>query len=176
MRTLLALLIALPLVAQQAATRDKTDQEAQPQRPRDRLGAREARPPQPAEAAAESPRSIHRTDSPAASISATAGTDVRGNFGVPQRRQPGRRARLTAGTSASWIRRSASFDRIDTQGLGWGGDPWTTARVDARKMGVYDLTFDYRNIAYFNDLPSYADPLAPGRLQRCSHSIRIAAR
>ena len=26
-------------------------------------------------------------------------------------------------------------------------------------MGIYDLRFDYRNIAYFDYLPSYADPL-----------------
>jgi hypothetical protein len=50
------------------------------------------------------------------------------------------------------------FDRITIQGMGWGGDPYTTARLDAFKERTYDWTVDYRNIAYFNFLPSYADP------------------
>jgi hypothetical protein len=51
------------------------------------------------------------------------------------------------------------FDRISVQGMGWGGDPYTTARVDAFKERLYDLRVDYRNIAYYNFLPSFADPL-----------------
>jgi hypothetical protein len=50
------------------------------------------------------------------------------------------------------------FDRIDARSIGWGGDPYNTAHIDARKRGVYDLRFDYRNIAYYNALPSYANP------------------
>ena len=53
------------------------------------------------------------------------------------------------------------FDRLDARGAGWGGDPYNTAHVDARKSGVYDFSFDYRNIAYFNALPSFANPQAP---------------
>ncbi len=48
-------------------------------------------------------------------------------------------------------------DRVDISANAWG-DPYNTARVDARKEGVYDFTFDYRNITYFNFLPSFADP------------------
>ena len=33
--------------------------------------------------------------------------------------------------------------------------------MDARKQGIYDFSFDYRNIAYFNAVPSFANPLAP---------------
>jgi hypothetical protein len=51
------------------------------------------------------------------------------------------------------------FDRIDIRGNSWGGDPYNSAHIDARKRGVYDFRFDYRNIAYFNYLPSYANPL-----------------
>jgi len=54
------------------------------------------------------------------------------------------------------------FDRLDLRAFGWGGDPYTTAHMDARKQAVYDLTFDYRNIAYFNAAPSFANPNAPG--------------
>ncbi len=35
---------------------------------------------------------------------------------------------------------------------------YNTVRVDAKKDRLYDFTFDYRNIAYFNALPSFADP------------------
>lgn len=53
------------------------------------------------------------------------------------------------------------FDRIEGNALGWGGDPYTTARFTARKEAAYDLSFDYRNLAYFNAVPSYANPFAP---------------
>ncbi|MCX6627124.1 MAG: hypothetical protein NTW28_05795 [Candidatus Solibacter sp.] len=33
--------------------------------------------------------------------------------------------------------------------------------MQVTKRGLYDLTGDYRNIAYFNALPSFANPLAP---------------
>lgn len=49
-------------------------------------------------------------------------------------------------------------DRIDIQAHSWGGDPYNTARIDARKAGLYNFSFDYRNIAYYNFLPSFANP------------------
>lgn len=53
------------------------------------------------------------------------------------------------------------FDRIDARANAWGGDPYNTAHIDVNKRGVYELRGDYRNIAYFNALPSFANPLAP---------------
>ncbi|HEV2687089.1 MAG TPA: hypothetical protein VGV35_01005 [Bryobacteraceae bacterium] len=50
------------------------------------------------------------------------------------------------------------FDRADVHATSWGGDPYNTLRVDVLKSGAYRLTADYRNIAYFNFLPSFADP------------------
>ncbi len=41
----------------------------------------------------------------------------------------------------------------------WGDDPYGTLHVDASKSRIYDLRADYRDIAYYNNLPSYADPL-----------------
>lgn len=52
------------------------------------------------------------------------------------------------------------FDRLTVSGIGWGGDPYTTAHVDAEKHRIYRFTFDYRSIAYFNALPSFANPFA----------------
>jgi hypothetical protein len=50
------------------------------------------------------------------------------------------------------------FDRADVHATSWGGDPYNTLRVDVQRGGAYRLTADYRNIAYFNFLPSFADP------------------
>jgi len=50
------------------------------------------------------------------------------------------------------------FDELDVRAYGWGGDPYSTAHADIRKKRVYDLDFDYRNIAYFNAVPSFANP------------------
>jgi hypothetical protein len=53
------------------------------------------------------------------------------------------------------------FDRLTARANGWGGDPYNTAHVDVSKRAIYDLSADYRNIAYFNALPTFANPLAP---------------
>src|SRR5947209_9712342 len=50
------------------------------------------------------------------------------------------------------------FDRISIKATNWGGDPYSTARLDAFKERTYDWRVDYRNIAYYNFLPSFADP------------------
>jgi hypothetical protein len=49
------------------------------------------------------------------------------------------------------------FDKLDAHGNSWGGEPYTTARVDAERSRAYRLSVDYRNFAYFNALPSFAD-------------------
>jgi hypothetical protein len=51
------------------------------------------------------------------------------------------------------------FDAIHVRAYDWGGDPYSTLHLDARKARLYDWNLDYRNIAYFDALPSYADPL-----------------
>jgi len=50
------------------------------------------------------------------------------------------------------------FDHINVRASNWGGDPYNTAHVDASRHDWYNFSFDYRNIAYFNFLPSYANP------------------
>jgi len=50
------------------------------------------------------------------------------------------------------------FDRLDFRLSNWGGDPYNTAWAKANKAGIYELTFDYSNLAYFNFLPSFANP------------------
>jgi hypothetical protein len=51
------------------------------------------------------------------------------------------------------------FDRIDVRASNWGDDPYGTLHADASKSRIYDLRADYRDIAYYDNLPSYADPL-----------------
>jgi hypothetical protein len=51
------------------------------------------------------------------------------------------------------------FDHLDVRANNWGGDPYNTLHINASKRGIYDFNFDYRDIAYFNLLPSFADPL-----------------
>ncbi len=50
------------------------------------------------------------------------------------------------------------FDRLSVSGSHWGGDPYNTTRIDAERRGTYRLIVDYRNIDYFNYLPSFANP------------------
>ncbi|HUB83593.1 MAG TPA: hypothetical protein VMB03_32565 [Bryobacteraceae bacterium] len=64
------------------------------------------------------------------------------------------------------------FDRLDANAFGWGGEPYELAHLNAQKQNVYDLTFDYRDIAFFDAVPSYANPLAPGGFNEQSFDTR----
>jgi hypothetical protein len=68
------------------------------------------------------------------------------------------------------------YDRIDVRGIGWGGDPYSTARLDARRSGLYNFSFDYRNLAYFNFLPSFANPGTVGGLSLNQRSFDVHRR
>jgi hypothetical protein len=51
------------------------------------------------------------------------------------------------------------FDVIHVRASDWGGDPYATFHLDARKAKRYNFNADYRDIAFFSFSPSYADPL-----------------
>ena len=51
------------------------------------------------------------------------------------------------------------FNQMHVRAYSWGDEPGETLHVDAAKNKWYRLDADYRDIAYFNQLPSYADPL-----------------
>jgi hypothetical protein len=51
------------------------------------------------------------------------------------------------------------FDEIRVRASGWGDDPYELFHLDAKKSKWYEFSADYRDIAYFDFLPSYADPL-----------------
>ncbi len=51
------------------------------------------------------------------------------------------------------------FDTIQVRADTWGDEPSSAVHLEAKKSGVYDFNADYRDFAYYNFLPSYADPL-----------------
>jgi hypothetical protein len=57
------------------------------------------------------------------------------------------------------------FDEIRVRASGWGDDPYETFHLDAKKSKLYEFNADYRDIAYFDFLPSYADPLLARGIQ-----------
>jgi len=50
------------------------------------------------------------------------------------------------------------FDQIDVRAFDWGSDPYSTVHVDIRKGRLYRFGADYRSLAYYSNLPSFADP------------------
>ena len=63
------------------------------------------------------------------------------------------------------------FDRFHGQAYGWGGDPYNAAHVDVSRHDFYDFNFDYRNNAYFNAVPSFANPAAPSGINEQSFDM-----
>jgi hypothetical protein len=55
-------------------------------------------------------------------------------------------------TQGGWL------DRLNLRASGWGGDPYNSVRLEMRGGSKYRLTVDHRNMAYFNSLPSFANP------------------
>jgi hypothetical protein len=127
MRLLIAVLLTLPLAAQEAST-----QQAQP-------------------AAAEPRLSLE--------VGNRWGTEVKGNSDVYRSLVNLGDGPKVLGLDLS-LRGPASglFDKLDVRGDGWGGEPYSTARVSAQRDNAYRLSVDYRNLAYFNALPSFANP------------------
>ena len=71
--------------------------------------------------------------------------------------------------------RKRLFDRLDANAFGWGGEPYELAHLNAQKQNIYNLTFDYRNIAFFDAVPSYANPPAPAGFNEQSFDTRRTA-
>jgi hypothetical protein len=74
------------------------------------------------------------------------------------------------------LRATKYYDTLTLRGMGWGGDPYNTAHVDVSKKKLYDFRFDYRNIAYFNAVPTYANPNGPSPLGFDERSFDITRR
>lgn len=50
-------------------------------------------------------------------------------------------------------------DRLDLDAHNWGGDPNSELRVNLSREKVYEFLAQYRTLAYFNNLPTFANPL-----------------
>jgi hypothetical protein len=50
------------------------------------------------------------------------------------------------------------FDRMEVRAYDWGDDPYSTVHVNFFRENTYQLITDYRNLAYFDNVPSFADP------------------
>ena len=90
---------------------------------------------------------------------------------LPHRGGPARGPRVFGVSFTIQDPKKRLFDRLDARSYNWG-DPNNTAHVDAVKRGIYDFRFDYRNIAYFNALPSFANPFAPAGFNEQSLDVR----
>jgi hypothetical protein len=166
MRLLLIFALLVPAWAQQTP-----DQTAQPPA---KTGDQAAQAPAKTDAQAAAPaKAEEKAASPAPSTEQWLTgyldvgnrwlTDIHGNF--PEYRSVvnlGEGLKLNAIDISLIDPKKRLFDRIDASAFSWGGDPYNTARIYARKQSVYDLRFDYRNISYFDAVPTYADPIAPG--------------
>jgi len=162
MRLLLAVILMVPVLAQQPDQQPKPDEKAAPA------------PAKPADAqAAQAPaKAAEQAASPAPAGEQWFTGDI--DFGYRWRTDVGGDflqyrsvVNLTEGPKLFGLDvtivdpKKRLFDRLDARGYGWGGDPYNTAHVGVRKLGIYDLNFDYRNIAYFDAVPSFANPAAP---------------
>jgi hypothetical protein len=161
MKLLLALIVAALLVGQ-----EPKPQPAQPKPAPEEAKPAEAAPPAQ-EAKTEEAAAAAETPAPAVEQNVTGSidvgyrwmTDLRGSVDTY-------RSVVDLGEGPKLLGLDLSFedpnhrlfDRIDVRGAGWGGDPYNTARLDARRSGSYHFTADYRNLAYFNFLPSFANP------------------
>jgi hypothetical protein len=150
MRFLLAFFLSIPLLAQdaggQAAQPAQADQTAQPA---------QAEAPAAAAAATAEPWLTGSID-----LGYRFRSDVGGSFDAYRSVVNLYQGPRLFGTDFSIVDpKKRLFDRINVRGYNWGGDPYNTVHVDATKQGIYDFNFDYRDIAYFNFLPSFADPL-----------------
>jgi len=50
------------------------------------------------------------------------------------------------------------FDRLRVRAYDWGDDPYESLHVFAEKLHWYEFQADYRRVAYFNNLPAFANP------------------
>ncbi|HTS24582.1 MAG TPA: hypothetical protein VMH81_01830 [Bryobacteraceae bacterium] len=167
MRILLALLLSIPALAQQPAAEQAAGQPGQaaqtPAKPDAKPADAQAPADTKSEAKAESPApSAEQWLSGSIDFGYRFLTDIRGNF--QEYRSVvnlGEGPKLFGVDFTITDPKKRLFDRLDVRALGIGGDPYQTAHVGAHKMGIYDFNFDYSNIALFDAVPSFANPLAP---------------
>jgi hypothetical protein len=149
MKALLALIMAVPLAAQEPPAKAEpaaTEQGAAP--------ADAAAKPQEAKTEA-APATEKKTESPVpvppgekwfsgnVEVGYRFRSDVGGNFNAYRSVVDlGEGPKLLGLDLSFQDPKRRAFDRIDVKANNWGGDPYNTARLDARKEGVYRFSAD----------------------------------
>jgi hypothetical protein len=176
MKLLISFLILLPLAAQTpapappAAPAPAADAKPADAKPADAKPA-DAKPADaapPTEAKTET-----KSDAPAASPVPTGEDWLTGFIDVGYRWRPGVAGSMNTYRSivdlfpgpmllgAEFVIRDKKkrlFDRIEVRAYDWGHDPYSTLHVNVFKENAYQLVTDYRNMALFDNEPSFADP------------------
>ncbi|MBI1356099.1 MAG: hypothetical protein GC160_17295 [Acidobacteria bacterium] len=67
-------------------------------------------------------------------------------------------------------------DEFTLAGDALGGDPSNSALLQARRAEQYELRLHYRNFAYFNNLPTYANPLLSEGLLQSQRALDLTRR
>ncbi len=68
------------------------------------------------------------------------------------------------------------FDRLDVSIYSMGPDPDKTFRLSASKSDKYELRFDFRNLNYYNFLPTWANPLLSKGGMTGQHNLDVTYR
>jgi len=68
------------------------------------------------------------------------------------------------------------LDELHFRANNWGGDPYNTAFFEARRDELYELRVRYRNVAYFNNLPTFANPLLEEGLLTSQRALDVTRR
>lgn len=68
------------------------------------------------------------------------------------------------------------MDRLRIILNSWGPNPYQTARIDVEQQRLYRLTVDYRDLAYFDFLPSFANPLRESGVFMTQHGWDMTRR
>jgi hypothetical protein len=68
------------------------------------------------------------------------------------------------------------FDRLDLSVNNWGGDPYNTFRLNFGRGDLYEFRADYRNLNYYNFIPTLDNPLASKGTLFGQHSLNVTYR
>jgi hypothetical protein len=102
--------------------------------------------------------------------------DIRGNYNVYRSVVNYGDGPRLLNTDLTFTPKVKWLDRIDLHAQGWGGDPQSTVRLNAKRQGAYDLLLDHRDMAYFSALPSFANPALERGLLFSQRSFDIQRR
>src|SRR5437867_5791362 len=72
--------------------------------------------------------------------------------------------------------RGVLFDRLDLSLNSWGGEPYNTMRLNIGRIDLYEFRADYRNLNYYNYVPTFSNPLLARGILFGQHSLNVTNR